>query len=270
MKYIRKLVGKVLVRPRSTLFKKMCQDQNIEVFDKQPDYHYVPRIYGKSSRKMRHLRDDTEFFPLAETVYWQHKRTCLYYDRLHTMYQVFRNLVANRPSDAPLYAMEIGVYKGGTSYYFSKLGEQYAPGRLNLFSIDTFEGHSALDLPEGEEGNQKPGHFSETSYESVRDYLAPFPKTTVIQNRIQDAIPQIPDVPFDLIHLDVDIYHPTLFTLEHYKNRLSPNAIIIVDDYSFTSCPGVKEAVEEFLRDNPGRFARFELQSGQCLLIRQT
>ncbi|MEM4331709.1 MAG: TylF/MycF/NovP-related O-methyltransferase [Candidatus Micrarchaeia archaeon] len=70
-----------------------------------------------------------------------------------------------------------------------------------------------------------------------------------------------------LVHLDVDVYEPTRFSLNFFKDKLQPGGIIIVDDYGFTTCPGVKKAVDEFTRNNIN-YELFHLLTGQALLIK--
>ena len=51
-----------------------------------------------------------------------------------------------------------------------------------------------------------------------------------------------------LLHLDMDIYEPTKFALEKLFKKMSPNGIILIDDYS--TVEGATKAVDEFLNKN--------------------
>lgn len=238
---------------------------DFELFEKKLDHHYVPTIYGKSSHKLNDIRESTHFISLAKEVY-QQGRTYLYYDRLYTLYQSFQNIMRTYNNSQSLNVMEIGVYKGGGSYYLASLIKNSNIKQANMYAVDTFEGHSELDIPSGHEGPHEPKQFNQTSFEEVSDYLSPFPFVNVIKNRIQDAdIPK--DILFNLIHVDVDIYAPTYYALTTFSNQLAPGAIIIIDDYNFTTCPGAKKGVDEFLSETALKFAKLELQTGQCCLF---
>ncbi len=69
------------------------------------------------------------------------------------------------------------------------------------------------------------------------------------------------------MHLDVDLYAPTRFALDFFDRRLVTGGIVVVDDFRVVSCPGVEQAVEEFLARSPG-YASMPLITGQCLLMR--
>ena len=51
-----------------------------------------------------------------------------------------------------------------------------------------------------------------------------------------------------LLHLDMDIYSSTKFALNKLYKKMSPNGIILIDDYS--TVEGATKAVDEFLKKN--------------------
>jgi hypothetical protein len=245
--------------------KASLESEGYALFAKQPQHHYVPSYYGNRFRKLRSPLEDPEFFPLAQKVV-DERRTFLYYNRLYTLYQSVHNALAGR-NGGPLDILEVGVFKGGSSYFLASLARRLAPGRARLVAVDTFEGHSALDLPAGREGRHAPETFGNTSYESVASYLSEFDFAEVKKGRIQDVAESLGDRRWHVAHLDVDIYEPTAFTLSFLEDRIVPGGIIVVDDYNFTTCPGVKKAVDEFAERSSGRFFKLDLDSGQCCLI---
>ena len=56
---------------------------------------------------------------------------------------------------------------------------------------------------------------------------------------------EIADRRFAFVHIDVDLYEPTRDALEFFYPRLNEGAVLVVDDYGFTSCPGATRAAEE-------------------------
>jgi hypothetical protein len=56
------------------------------------------------------------------------------------------------------------------------------------------------------------------------------------------------NIKISLLHLDLDTYEPTKFVLETLFNKLSKNAIILLDDYKHIK--GATLAINEFLKKN--------------------
>ncbi|MFA5133301.1 MAG: TylF/MycF/NovP-related O-methyltransferase [Patescibacteria group bacterium] len=235
------------------------------IFKKQKDFHYIPDIYGKNSRKMNDIRSRRDFFSAAKKVI-DEKKTSLYYDRLFYLYEGLANSAKNN-SDGILDILEIGVNRGGSSYFLAEIARNFFSGKINMYSVDTFEGHSEKDLAgEGEGKSHKAHHYSETtSFETVLNYLSGFPFVKVLKGRIQDRAEDLVSPKFNFIHLDVDIYEPTVWALEFFSKRMKSGGIIIVDDYGYITCPGVKKAVDAFYEKE--KLIKVELQSGQCMLI---
>ena len=74
---------------------------------------------------------------------------------------------------------------------------------------------------------------------------------------------------FALVHLDADLYPPTRAGLEYFYPKLSPGACVIIHDYSSGAWPGVKQAVDEFLKDKPESLIRIPDKSGTVAFRRQ-
>ena len=50
---------------------------------------------------------------------------------------------------------------------------------------------------------------------------------------------------FCLVHIDVDLYQPTLDAAEFFYQRLNPGGMLVCDDYGSLACPGAKQAMDE-------------------------
>ena len=68
---------------------------------------------------------------------------------------------------------------------------------------------------------------------------------------------------FSFVHLDFDLYQPTIDCFNFIKDRLEKNAIILVDDYNFINQEGVKKAVKDLKIDLS---KSIQTQSGQLVL----
>ena len=233
--FINKIIG-----PRHKLIKRI------------PGYHYAPNIYGASFNKLIDPRSDKLFFEAA-TKAIKDRTTSLYYDRLYTFYQ----LVPKAPISS---FVEAGVYKGGSAYFIASIAKKFHKDP-KVFAVDTFEGFVKEDNPDG---HNKVGVFGDVSYEKVKNYLSEFPFVKVIKGRIQEVAPA---EKFGFVHLDMDIYEPTIWSLNYFGKNLASGGAIVVDDYNTVSCPGIKKAIDEFLKEN-NNFLNIDLMNGQALLIK--
>jgi O-methyltransferase len=248
------------------LFRRVLKRFGWDVFLRKPGYHYVPDYYGRAASKSVDIRALPEFGTLANDVIG-HKRTLLYYDRLYTIYQMV-TYVYHLPEAAISDMAEVGVYKGGSSYFIASLLRKLGSDAITLHCFDTFDGHDSDDIKE-DDIHQRAGVFNDTSIESVREYLAEFDKLEVIKGRIQNTSHFVESERFSFVHLDMDLYEPTVFALDFFNNRLLPGGVILVDDYGFITCPGVKRAVDEFGAHNSDYFG-VHLLTGQYILTKRS
>jgi len=72
---------------------------------------------------------------------------------------------------------------------------------------------------------------------------------------------------FRLVHIDVDLYQPTMDSLAFFYPRLSNSGVIVLDDYGFTTCPGAYKAVKTFMSENRLSQHLIMLTTGQGLLF---
>ena len=138
---------------------------------------------------------------------------------------------------------ELGVYKGNTALFFSKV----SPGRtLHLF--DTFEGFSERDSVQF----ARTKTFKDVSLEKVHSM---FPRSVkVYPGYFPDTAAQIePGTRFALLHIDMDLEAPISAALEYFYPLMTPGAVMIVHDYNNISSwdRGAKKAVDRFLVGKP-------------------
>jgi len=68
---------------------------------------------------------------------------------------------------------------------------------------------------------------------------------------VPEVLEEVRDQRFAFLHLDVDLYAPTRDSLRFFYPRLQPGAVVVCDDYGFTSCPGATAAVDEVMQGLP-------------------
>jgi O-methyltransferase len=186
------------------------------------------------------------------------RRTLLDGNRLYVIYQaiktVLRCVEEYHYHKELLPVVEIGVYRGGSSFFIASVFKEILGQEVPMYSIDTFTGHP--NLITRYDKFHTPGRFGDTSYIDVSAYLAPFTKLEVIKEDIMELLwgkgqSDSLNLPYGFVHIDIDIYEPTLESLNYFGGHLAIGGIIIVDDYEAEKCPGVKQAVSEFLTKHP-------------------
>lgn len=215
----------------------------------------VPKWYwDKWQKKIRIDQDISGFSEIAASVI-NEGRTYLGFERLYTLWQT----VIQSPREA--HHLEVGVYRGGSAKFISNaLNWQQSPARL--YACDTFSGHPEVDR--GVDTRHQIGDFSGVEREDVMRYLSGQNNIEVVVGSIMESAGQVPNEPLGLLHIDVDVYPATKFCLERFSAQVQ--GAIVVDDYGFTTCPGAKVAVDEFVAVRPG-WKLFHLITGQALLI---
>lgn len=215
--------------------------------------------YWANAGKKIDLRRLDGFGKLAERIREQ-KRTYLNLDRLYTLWQGVMML----PVDAAAVA-EVGAYKGGSARFVAE-AMRLAGRELPFYVADTFEGHVEVD-DTVDTHHKVATQFMKNSPQGAARYLRDCPSVRLLVGdvRVTSAAMQH-ETRFGLVHLDVDVYPITRFCLDFFATRLVRGALIVVDDYGFTTCPGAKQAVDEFAAANPG-FRMLHLLTGQAVLV---
>lgn len=133
---------------------------------------------------------------------------------------------------------EVGVYKGGSARFMMS-----ALPSKHFWLFDTFRG-----LPYADEGCHAQGDFSVVpdSLPALLDEgkytLIPglFP-TTIVGND------DLASTTFALVHLDVDCHQSVVDGLDFFWPKLNSGGMILIHDYGWFACPGVKTAVDDFV-----------------------
>ncbi len=66
-----------------------------------------------------------------------------------------------------------------------------------------------------------------------------------------------PGLRVSLLHLDMDLYEPTLAALKAFWPRMLTGAVVLLDEYAIREWPGESEALEEFFEGKPPRIQKF-------------
>lgn len=137
---------------------------------------------------------------------------------------------------------EAGVYKGGCARLLATIFQD-----KEILLFDSFEGMKENDSDPT--GLHKVGDFSDTSLESVQEFLRDKPNCKFFPGWFPDTASSLKDETFAFVHADMDYYQSTVSCIEVFWPRLNPGGIMVFDDYEWVACPGVKKALDEYFGD---------------------
>jgi len=200
------------------------------------------------------LVDKIDNFPKYST------RTSL--ARFIARYEIFKKVLEVQGS-----VIDCGVLFGGSLMTWAQLSSILEPAnhQRRVIGFDTFTGFPSItekDISKTEFAFRKKGSFSVDSYDDLQEaikvydmsrYLNHIEKVELIRGDICSTVPQYikdnPQLVVSLLHLDVDIYEPTLKALEYFVPRMPKGAIIIFDELNAGVFPGETTALIEYIKD---------------------
>ncbi len=143
---------------------------------------------------------------------------------------------------------ECGVFEGASSYLICQMNAACQNFDRQHHIFDSFEG---LSEPSGADGTHWHRGDLARHEDVVRRNLAEYTALRLYKGWIPERFDDVADRSFSFVHIDVDLYQPTLDSLRFFFPRLSPGGILLCDDFGFQTCPGATKAVTEYLSEQP-------------------
>jgi O-methyltransferase len=165
--------------------------------------------------------------PLYATI---RRRTLLSRPKLDSLYRLATGL-----ADVPGAFAELGVYRGGV---LRLLCDAANHGR-DVYGFDTFNG---LPSPDAELDRHKAGEFGGVTVAEVQEFC---PDSALVPGLFPASAYFLDGQEFALVHLDADLYTSTRDALAWFGARMAPGGAIVLDDWDWPWCPGVRKAVDE-------------------------
>jgi len=189
--------------------------------------------------------------------------------RFLTHYELFKMI-----NTLPGSIIDLGVYRGCSTFTWAKLCEIFCPTdiRKKVYAFDSFEGFPEITHIDGETNKlddvQKGGYFGGETIE--RDLIRAqeamnFDRHLRHVNRIEfikgDILQTVPEfvkrkgngLRIALLNLDVDLYEPTIISLECFVPLMVNGGVIILDEYAVDTFGGESHSVDEYFIKTFGR-----------------
>lgn len=191
--------------------------------------------------------------------------------RYYSLVQIAEISSKNFPS---LDIAECGVWKGHSAWMIAEIfSKNQFSGYFHIF--DSFEGglSDKTDKDENlvrkmtnEEIKLEKEIFSSREVQ-VANVLSNFDFVNLYPGWIPNRFDEVANKQFSFVHIDVDLYQPTLDSLEFFWPRVAKGGYVVVDDYGSSQFPGATTAVDEFLKVNPPSFF-YKVPMGACFIIK--
>jgi hypothetical protein len=176
--------------------------------------------------------------------------------RMHFMKAFAHYEVFQRIQDLPGDIVECGVYKGASLLTFARFMETFCSGdrTRQVLGFDHFRGLAERSDNDGLDervGNTADGwnssSFRDTLFSIVdafnQDSFVPQrPRVALIDGDVCETAKQYaadhPGLRISLLHLDMDLYAPTLAALEAFWPRVVTGGIVMFDEFAIREWPG--------------------------------
>jgi hypothetical protein len=134
---------------------------------------------------------------------------------------------------------EVGVYRGASAMILARMDP-------DVWLVDSFEGLSPpipADAMRADDGLAHCSHGNfDTSLDEVKKRL---PTANIIKGWVPEALNDLPDKKWGLVHIDLDRAAPTRAAIEYFKDRMLPGGVIVEDQLVSTIYPGPARAWRE-------------------------
>ncbi len=161
---------------------------------------------------------------------------------------------------------ELGVYKGETARIIHEMDTSRT---LHLF--DTFKGFDQQDLEieNSTEGKYSTHNFSDTSLEMVKKFIGEQENVYFHPGYFPGSAENLEETEYAFVHLDADLYKPTLAALNYFYPRLSAGGVIIIHDYNHT-WDGLRKAVDEFSKTIQETIVEIADWQGSVMIVKNS
>ncbi|MEP1096931.1 MAG: TylF/MycF/NovP-related O-methyltransferase [Cyclobacteriaceae bacterium] len=180
----------------------------------------------------------------------------------HLWFQIER-LKRNQISGA---FAELGVHQGKTAKAIHHMDQDRA-----FYLFDTFKGFAKEDLSQETQTDERysTAMFEDTSVEKVQEHIDGNDNLIFKPGFFPDTSAGLEAESFSFVHIDADLYAPTLKALNFFYSRLTKGGVIIIHDYNHT-WEGVPKALNEFIRSIPESLVELPDWQGSALIVKNS
>jgi hypothetical protein len=167
--------------------------------------------------------------------------------------------------------VECGVNRGfTTSAVLDYLNWNDTHNGRRFYLMDTFHGLVESLVNAQERAIGRIAEFKDIyteCYEHTRQNFAEFDDVVLIRGTIPDSLSKTPATKVAFLHIDMNCALPEVAALQHFWPKMTPGAIVVLDDYAYHGYLPQKEAIDA-LGHELG-FTVLSLPTGGGMIIKQ-
>jgi hypothetical protein len=171
--------------------------------------------------------------------------------------------------------IECGVNRGFLSSAIMEYLDWNSLDR-DFYLLDTFTGLDARFVSDAEfaagrldkNADDLRRGFYVCGVDEVRANFAQWPRVRIVQGAVPETLSEVRSANIAYLHLDMNCAPPESAALEHFWDRLSPGAAVLLDDYAYFGFDPQRLAIDGFVRAHDVEVA--SLPTGQGLIIKPT
>ena len=183
--------------------------------------------------------------------------------RLYNLWFQIEQLKKNKVKGA---FAELGVHQGETAKAIHFMDE-----RRKFYLFDTFEGFAKADLVQEKQTDERfaTDMFADTSVEKVKNHIKGNDNLIFKAGFFPETAKGLENENYAFVHVDADLYAPTIEALKYFYPRLSKGGVMIVHDYNH-NWDGIPKAIEEFIQTIPESLIELTDWQGSAMIVKNS
>jgi O-methyltransferase len=159
---------------------------------------------------------------------------------------------------------ELGVHQGETARAIHHMDQ----GRI-FYLFDTFRGFAKEDLAQEKQTDNRfsTNTFADTSVDKVKNYISGNDNLRFKPGFFPKSSAGLETEKFALVHIDADLYAPTIEAIKFFYSKLNNGGVIIIHDYNH-DWDGVPKAINEFIGSIPESLIELPDWQGSAMIIK--
>jgi O-methyltransferase len=140
-----------------------------------------------------------------------------------------------------------------------------------FYLFDTFEGFTEEDLAKEKQTEDRfsTDMFADTSVDKVKKYINGNSNLRFKPGFFPDSAGGLETETFALVHIDADLYAPTIEALKFFYDKLNMGGVIIIHDYNH-NWDGIPKAIHEFMVTIPESLIELTDWQGSAMIIKNS
>lgn len=124
---------------------------------------------------------------------------------------------------------------------FNKTGRRF-------YLFDTYNGIPETQMSDGERqrGLEENAAYYSDCYDLARENFAPYPNAKLVRGMVPDTLNDVQIDKVAYLAIDMNIAYPERKAIEFFWPKLTPGALIVLDDYGFSAFVGQRASMDEF------------------------